>query len=89
MQMLKCADDAKEYEEPRSLYDKINVERAHLAQYNNTRNVNRHKRDRSMRNKNPIADAMGHFSKMEYYVPKGKAGRFSGMYIAKETGEML
>ena len=31
----------------------------------------------------------GHYHKDEYYVPKGKADGFSGMFVAKETGEML
>ena len=59
----------------------MNAERQHLAA---------EKKPKRIRNKNTNKETdMGHYHKADYYVPKGRADNFSGMFVAKETGEML
>eukprot|EP01012_Entosiphon_sulcatum_P008277 TRINITY_DN1443_c0_g1_i1.p2 TRINITY_DN1443_c0_g1~~TRINITY_DN1443_c0_g1_i1.p2 ORF type:complete len:108 (+),score=22.49 TRINITY_DN1443_c0_g1_i1:362-685(+) len=95
MREKKAREDAQKEQERKErekhehpLIRQLNEERAHLAHVPQTRP--RRRGDPADRPGGlTMKAAMGHFSKMDTYVPKGKPGRHQGMYISKETGEML
>jgi len=76
-----AAEPTEEATKELGLWEKTNLEKQHLARQPKP------KRDRAVLSKN--RDDLGHFHKQDYYIPKGRADNFSGMFVAKETGEML
>eukprot|EP00668_Euglena_longa_P033094 GGOE01042606.1.p1 GENE.GGOE01042606.1~~GGOE01042606.1.p1 ORF type:complete len:220 (-),score=79.59 GGOE01042606.1:159-770(-) len=63
------------------LWEKTNAEKQHLARQPKPKRIRSKESEKR--------DDLGHFFYQDYYVPKGRAGGHSGMFIAKETGEML
>eukprot|EP00667_Euglena_gracilis_P022352 EG_transcript_24838 len=74
-------DAAEEAPAPTGFWEKTNAEKQHLARQPKPKRVR--PKDEKKR------DDLGHFFYQDYYVPKGRPGGHSGMFVAKETGEML